>query len=290
MGRGARLAFVLGLLAAVAALGMLWRPGPSAAPAMSNSERLALYDRLEAAVVTVPGVTAIHREEYLLRVHLSTVEARAMVQREMVRLGLPEWTVEVVEARRLMSTAHPLSGCRTDVEPPAAPTTGGLGVGLSLSRGVLRPGESFSLSVSGWREEGVTRSSATLLECWTGEEWQPVYQLVPGAQAQVYDEWLWLHAEGVRGVGPETLVLPKPLRTGWYRLRKLVSLDVAGGRAVSPVAVFRVGRPGSAALVPPAGQGALQFHMAGKADQIGGDGRYVVRWIVPIPILKEGPP
>lgn len=67
MYRTSRYAAVMGLLVVAAALGLFWRPAPAQVHPIGDAERQTQYDRLTAMVGALPGVSAVHREPYLLR-------------------------------------------------------------------------------------------------------------------------------------------------------------------------------------------------------------------------------
>lgn len=104
---------------------------------------------------------------------------------------------------------------------------------LSITTGVVRPGEHVAIMVEGDLTATATRGVDSYLECWTGREWVTKFVMIVksdgGLSKPVTRPYPLPRPEtivslGLSGPGPEPLALPEDLAPGWYRIRKEVSL------------------------------------------------------------------
>lgn len=127
-----------------------------------------------------------------------------------------------------------LADCSSQ-EPPAD-TPVGEQLRLIVSKEVARPGEELSIRVEVDPTAKVDPTTEVMrgvdayLECWNGQEWTTRFSFIldtdGGEKPTVHPfpprvETIDL---GLLGPGPEPIKLPSELPSGWYRIRKDISL------------------------------------------------------------------
>lgn len=207
-------------------------PDPVPAPApRTDSERYRRYDELKSATMGTPYVSLwyLDGKQDKLVIGVSTLEAKQTVQRQMIKLGLPEDSVVIEHPKPLLSEAAPFEGCQVSERQP-----GGEDARLVIPA-AMRSGQEFTLSVKlGGNPGEITRGVDSYLECWDGQAWSTRFLLQVGfgspdakPTAQIFGISSVVSL-GLAGPGPERLVLPPNMPPGWYRLRKHVTAGMTG--------------------------------------------------------------
>lgn len=182
------------------------------------------YDRLRTVNLDVIW-TDLDEARNRIALGVKTREAKARVEAEIDRLMIPRAAVIIESPGRLLSEENPVEGCLLEAQPPMPD-----GPSLLLSTSEVKPGERITLTLP--VEGKVSRGGYADLECWSGSEWMPIFELshrngVPSA---------YLYG-GVRadvghdGPGPEPALIPTELKPGWYRIRKDGYLQPGGSQA-----------------------------------------------------------
>lgn len=181
------------------------------------------YAKLQAIPL---GATWTDLDEARNRIALGvqTREAKARIEAEIARLNIPREAVVIEAPKHLLSEANPLEGCVLDVKPPTPN-----GPGLLLSNTEVVAGERITLTLP--VQGDVTRGAYADLECWTGQEWVPVFTLHHrNGEPTVYLFNPNRDLVGIDGPGPEPVLVPPQLKPGWYRIRKDVYLQPGGSK------------------------------------------------------------